>query len=58
MTSKPVPNASQKHPKITHPRMMGDGTEEQNLNEAGDPSLRIKKNEVVAAFDKKNQKKS
>lgn len=38
--------------------MIGDGTEEQNLNDAGDPSLRIKKDEVVAAFNKKNQKKS
>ena len=32
--------------------MMGDGTEEQNLNERGNPSARIKKDEVGAAFNK------
>jgi hypothetical protein len=34
--------------------MMGDGTEEQNLGERGNPAARIKKKEVVAAFGKKN----
>jgi len=33
-----------------HPGMMGDGTEEQNLNQAGDPSARIGEDEVEAAF--------
>src|SRR5260221_397017 len=33
---------------VSHPGMMGDGTEEQNLNERGDPAARIKKNEVDA----------
>jgi hypothetical protein len=33
-----------------HPGMMGDGTEEQNLNQKGDPSARITKDEVEAAF--------
>jgi hypothetical protein len=56
MTSKPVPGAPQKKPKITHPGMMGDGTEEQNLNETGDPSLRIKKDEVAEAFSKEKPK--
>jgi hypothetical protein len=37
--------------------MMGDGTEEQNLNERGDPAARIKKNEVDAAFAKQSPKK-
>jgi hypothetical protein len=37
--------------------MMGDGTEEQNLNETGDPSLCIKKDEVEAAFGKIEPKK-
>jgi len=37
--------------------MMGDGTEEQNLNEKGDPALRIKSDEVDAAFDKTETKK-
>jgi len=37
--------------------MMGDGTEEQNLNERGNPGARIKKTEVSAAFGKKRPKK-
>jgi len=37
--------------------MMGDGTEEQNLNEPGDSSARIKKEEVEAAFGKTEPKK-
>src|SRR5580704_17180237 len=32
--------------------MMGDGTEEQNLNERGNPAARIKKDDVETAFDK------
>jgi hypothetical protein len=57
MTSKPIVNAPDKPGKIAHPGMMGDGTEEQNLNEAGDPSVRISSDEVNAAFDKKQSKK-
>jgi hypothetical protein len=33
-----------------HPGMMGDGTEEQNLNQKGDPSARITEDEVKEAF--------
>jgi hypothetical protein len=36
--------------------MMGDGTEEQNLGERGNPAARIKKKEVAAAFGKQRQK--
>jgi hypothetical protein len=38
-----------------HPGMLGDGTEEQNLNQPGNPDARIKKEDVDAAFgtDKK-----
>lgn len=43
---------------IAHPGMMGDGTEEQNLNESGNPAARIKKNEVDAAFHDQTRKKS
>jgi hypothetical protein len=43
--------------KISHPGMMGDGTEEQNLGERGNPAARIKKKEVAAAFGKKKRKK-
>ena len=36
--------------KELHPGMMGDGTEEQNLNQKGDPSARITEAEVQEAF--------
>ena len=39
-----------------HPGMMGDGTEEQNLNQKGDPSARITEEEVKAAFKDKSGK--
>ena len=41
-----------KDPKDPHPGMMGDGTEEQNLNQPGDPSKRITEEEVDEAFTK------
>lgn len=37
-------------PKDPHPGMLGDGTEEQNLNQPGDPSKRIGEDEVDEAF--------
>jgi hypothetical protein len=42
---------------VRHPGMMGDGTQEQNLGEKGDPAARIKKDEVDAAFGKDKPKK-
>jgi hypothetical protein len=36
--------------------MMGDETEEQNLNQPGNPKARIKKDELEAAFRKKPDK--
>ena len=48
---------SVKRPGIAHPGMMGDGTEEQNLNERGNPSARIKKDEIEAVFQKKPSRK-
>jgi hypothetical protein len=57
VTNKPILSVPVKPAKIVHPGMMGDGTEEQNLNEPGDPAARIKADEVDAAFDKKNLKK-
>lgn len=36
-----------------HPGMMGDGTEEQSLNQKGDPSARITEAEVKEAFGDK-----
>ena len=53
MTKKtPTSKNSKKKAKVSHPGMMGDGTEEQNLGERGNPAARIKKKEVVAAFGK------
>lgn len=43
--------------KVSHPGMMGDGTEEQNLGERGNPAARIKRKDVVAAFGGKKRKK-
>jgi hypothetical protein len=58
MTKKsPIPKGSKKQAKIAHPGMMGDGTEEQNLGERGNPAARIRKKEVVAAFGKKRPTK-
>jgi hypothetical protein len=42
---------------MPHPGMMGDGTEEQNLGQHGNPAARIKKDEVDAAFTKDAKKK-
>jgi hypothetical protein len=36
--------------------MMGDGTEEQNLGQPGNPAARIKEDEVDAAFAKDPKK--
>lgn len=44
----PAKDAAEKHPG-----MLGDGTEEQNLNQPGNPEVRIKKDEVEEAFGKK-----
>jgi hypothetical protein len=58
MTNKtPTPNDTRKQAKVVHPGMMGDGTEEQNLGERGNPPARIKKEEVAAAFSKRRQEK-
>jgi hypothetical protein len=52
-----VSRKTKKRAKASHPGMMGDGTEEQNLGQRGNPAARIKKKEVVAAFGKKRRKK-
>jgi hypothetical protein len=57
MTGKDKPHDSKNQDKIKHPGMMGDGTEEQNLGERGDPSARIKKSEVEEVFGKQTPKK-
>ena len=52
MTNKPDTKVDKKPPAEPHPGMMGDGTEEQNLGQPGNPAARIKKGEVDAAFAK------
>jgi hypothetical protein len=55
MTDEPEPKDAKKDAEeprpIIHLGMMGDGTEEQNLGERGDPAQRIKDDEVEAAFN-------
>ncbi len=54
MTNKVTdPKEVRKPATDSRPGMMGDGTEEQNLGQPGNPSARIKKEEVDAAFGKK-----
>jgi hypothetical protein len=57
MTNRPSPSAERKSAD-KHKGMMGDGTEEQNLDQPGTPGARIKKDEVTAAFEKKTPPKS
>ena len=56
MTKKATTSDQAKSDEVTHPGMMGDGTEEQNLNERGNPATRIKEAEVDVAFKKPQQK--
>jgi hypothetical protein len=56
MTSKPDSKDTKKTPTEPHPGMMGDGTEEQNLGQPGNPGARIKKDDVDAAFGKDKPK--
>jgi hypothetical protein len=59
MTGKSDPkktDKSKKPPADPHPGMMGDGTEEQNLGQRGNPAARIKEDEVDAAFAKGTKK--
>jgi hypothetical protein len=36
--------------KTPYPGMMGDGTEEQNLGQTGDPGARVTEDDVKEAF--------
>ena len=56
---KNKPEKSQDNKKQTsadHPGMMGDGTEEQNLGQPGNPAARVTKKDVDAAFNKPAKK--
>jgi hypothetical protein len=57
MTNKPDSKPDKTKPAPSHPGMMGDGTEEQNLGQPGNPAARIKEEEVDAAFSKGGKKK-
>jgi hypothetical protein len=55
MTTKiTIRSNTKKQAEVLHPGMMGDGTEEQNLNERGNPGGRIKKDAVEAVFGKQS----
>jgi hypothetical protein len=56
MTNSPNPKDTTKKDADPHPGMMGDGTEEQNLGQPGNPAARIKQDEVDAAFAKDGKK--
>ena len=53
-----MPHSPTEKPVEKHPGMMGAGTEEQNLNQKGDPKARITEEEVKAAFEDEGGKKS
>jgi hypothetical protein len=58
MTNKiTTPHDTKKQAKVTHPGMLGEDTEEQNLGQRGNQAARIKKKEVTAAFGKQRPKK-
>lgn len=58
MTNKPTKSKAPKNQRdISHPGMMGDGTQEQSLGERGNPAARIKKREVKAAFGNRKVKR-
>jgi hypothetical protein len=57
MTDKIQDPKDTKKPATSKPGMMGDGTEEQNLDQPGNPAARIKKDEVTDAFGNPPPKK-
>jgi hypothetical protein len=56
LTRDVLGHTKKKH-DISHPGMMGDGTEEQNLDERGNPAARIEEDELDAAFGNRKPKK-
>ncbi len=51
--TKPADTTASTPAAEKHPGMMGDGTEEQNLNQPGNPQARIGKDELQDAFSQK-----
>jgi hypothetical protein len=56
MNKTKAPKDTKKLAEVAHPGMMGDGTEEQNLNQHGNPAKRIKKKEAAAAVSNRRPK--
>ncbi len=52
--AKFTPEVTNQQANNPHPGMMGDGTEEQNLNQQGNPGARITQDDIDAAFKKSN----
>ena len=50
--AKLKPKATNQQANTSHPGMMGDGSEEQNLNKQGNPGVRITQDDVDEAFKK------
>ena len=50
--AKPKPEMTNEQANNPNTGMMGDGTEEQNLNQQGNPGARINQDEVDEAFKK------
>ena len=50
--AKSKPKVTNQQARSPHPGMMGDGTEEQNLNQQGNPEARITQDDVDGAFKK------
>lgn len=54
----PLKSSRSRSSSVRHPGMMGDGTEEQNLGQVGDPSARIGQDEVQQAFSAAKEPRS
>jgi hypothetical protein len=52
-----ISNNAEKQADVSQPGMMGDGTEEQNRGERGNPAARIEADDVNGAFGKQHPKK-
>jgi hypothetical protein len=57
MTNKVTNPKDAKKPDLSKPGMLGDGTEEQSLDQPGNLAARIKEDEVADAFGDQLPKK-
>ena len=59
MTNTPtIPTDTKKKSDVSHPGMMGDGTEEQNLDERGNPARASKRMSWMPPSETKSQRSS